>query len=136
MELSLTTPALLFPTVSLLLLAYTNRFLALAALIRDLHASYKEEPREYLVEQIANLRRRVLLIRDMQGLGIGSLLLCVVCMFLLYVGHNQEAVYAFGVSLLLLIASLGFSIAEIRMSVGALDLVLNDLEKFRRNLNK
>jgi hypothetical protein len=136
MELQLTTPALLFPTVSLLLLAYTNRFLGLAALIRDLHATYKEEPDEYLLEQIANLRRRVLLIRDMQGLGIASMLLCVVCMFLLYIGHNQEAVYAFGLSLLLLMASLGFSIAEIRMSVGALDLVLRDLENFRRNLKK
>jgi hypothetical protein len=136
MDLQLTTPALLFPTVSLLLLAYTNRFLGLAALIRDLHATYKEEPDEYLLEQIANLRRRVLLIRDMQGLGIASLLLCVVCMFLLYVGHNQEAVYAFGLSLLLLIASLGFSIAEIRMSVGALNLVLRDLENFRKKLKK
>jgi hypothetical protein len=134
MELQLTTPALLFPTVSLLLLAYTNRFLGLAALIRDLHATYKEEPDEYLLEQIANLRRRVLLIRDMQGLGIASLLLCVVCMFLLYVGYNLEAVYAFGLSLLLLIASLGFSIAEIRMSVGALNLVLRDLENFRKKL--
>jgi hypothetical protein len=136
MELNLTTPALLFPTVSLLLLAYTNRFLALASLIRDLHATYKEEPDEYLVEQIANLRARVLLIRDMQGLGIASLLLCVVCMFLLYVGHEQEAVYAFGLSLLLLIVSLGYSIAEIRMSVGALRLVLGDLENFRKNLKK
>jgi hypothetical protein len=136
MELQLTTPALLFPTVSLLLLAYTNRFLGLAALIRDLHATYKEEPDEYLLEQIANLRRRVLLIRDMQGLGIVSLLLCVVCMFLLYTGLNTEAVYAFGLSLLVLIASLGFSIAEIRMSVGALNLVLRDLEKFRQKLKK
>jgi hypothetical protein len=134
MELDLTTPALLFPTVSLLLLAYTNRFLGLAALIRNLHASYKEAPDENLLGQIANLRRRVLLIRDMQGLGIASLLLCVVCMFLLYVGHNQEAVYAFGLSLLLLIASLGFSIAEIRMSVGALNLVLRDLENFRQKM--
>jgi hypothetical protein len=134
MEMNLTTPALLFPTVSLLLLAYTNRFLALAALIRDLHARYKESPDENLIGQIANLQRRVLLIRDMQGLGIASLLLCVICMFLLYIGNVQAGVYAFGMSLLLLIGSLGYSIAETRMSVGALRLVLRDLENFRKNI--
>jgi hypothetical protein len=128
MDITMTTPALLFPTVSLLLLAYTNRFLALAALIRNLHARYKATGDENIVSQITNLRRRVLMIRDMQGLGIASLLSCVICMFLLFLGQPVPAAYVFGVSLLLLIASLGFSIAEIRMSVGALNLALSDLE--------
>lgn len=128
MDMTLTTPALLFPTVSLLLLAYTNRFLALAALIRELHARYQSSHDELIVRQIANLRRRVHLIRDMQGLGIASLLLCVICMFLIFLGQPGPAAYVFGLSLLLLIVSLVFSIAEIRMSVGALNLALSDLE--------
>jgi hypothetical protein len=128
MDITLTTPALLFPTVSLLLLAYTNRFLALAALIRDLRARYTATREEHIIHQIANLRRRVLLIRDMQGQGIASLLLCVVCMFLLFLGYPVPATYVFGASLILLMISLGYSIAEIRMSVGALDLALRDLE--------
>jgi hypothetical protein len=86
MELSLTTPALLFPAVSLLLLAYTNRFLAIAALIRELHSRYKNNRDELLIAQIANLRQRVMLIRNMQALGVSSLLLCVVCMFVLFAG--------------------------------------------------
>jgi hypothetical protein len=39
-QLSLTTPALLFSAISLLLLAYTNRFLAYASVVRNLHARY------------------------------------------------------------------------------------------------
>jgi hypothetical protein len=132
MDMTLTTPALLFPTISLLLLAYTNRFLALAGLIRELHARYLTTRDEMIVRQITNLRRRVHMIRDMQGLGIASLLLCVVCMFLIFLGHPVPAAYVFGVSLLLLMVSLGFSIAEIRMSVGALDLALGDLEHLKK----
>lgn len=132
MDITLTTPALLFPTISLLLLAYTNRFLALAALIRELHARYQTTRDEMIVRQITNLRRRVHMIRDMQGLGIASLLLCVVCMFLIFLGQPVPAAYVFGVSLLLLMVSLGFSIAEIRMSVGALDLALGDLEHLKK----
>ena len=128
MEIDITTPALLFPTVSLLLLAYTNRFLALAALIRELHASYKVTREQIILGQISNLRKRVLLIRDMQGLGTASLLLCVVTMFLLYAGQVSIAGYVFVLSLLLMIASLAYSILEIKMSVGALNIRLSDLE--------
>ena len=86
MDISITTPALLFPAISLLLLAFTNRFLALASLIRQLHASYKSDPDEILFGQIANLRYRINLIRDMQAYGVSSLLLCVVCMLVLFAG--------------------------------------------------
>ncbi len=128
MDINLTTPALLFPAISLLLLAYTQRFLALAGLIRDLHARYKTKPDEIIVHQIANLRKRVYLIRDMQGLGIGSLFLCVLSMFLLYAGKQQVASWIFGVSLVLMMSSLALMIREISLSVGALNLVLGDLE--------
>jgi hypothetical protein len=127
-DLTLTTPALLFSAISLLLLAFTNRFLALAALVRSLHAKYKENPDELLFGQIKNLRLRLSLIRHMQIYGITSLLLCVICMFLIYVGYMVIAIYVFGVALLLLIGSLGISIWEIQISVRALNLQLSDLE--------
>lgn len=129
MELTLTTPALLFSAISLLLLAYTNRFLALAALVRNLHAQYKEKPNEILFGQIQNLRLRISLIRYMQVFGITSLLLCVLCMFLIYIGELQSAIFVFGAALLLLIASLSISIWEIQISVKALNLHLSDLEE-------
>lgn len=129
MELSLTTPALLFPAISLLLLAYTNRFLAIATLIRTLHARSRERADPLILGQIANLRRRVNLIRNMQGVGVGSLFLCVLCMIVLFAGQVLLGKSLFALSLLLLLWSLGLSIEEIRISVKALDLQLKDLER-------
>ncbi len=126
-DLTLTTPALLFSAISLLLLAYTNRFLALAVLVRSLHAKYKESPDKRLFGQIKNLRLRLSLIRHMQIYGLASLLLCVVCMFLIYIGYMTIAIYVFGIALLLLISSLGISIWEIQISVRALNLQLSDI---------
>lgn len=122
------TPALFFPAISLLMLAYTNRFLGLANIIRNLHAAWKASPDPIYVEQIRNLRRRLRLIRDMQTLGILSLFFCVVCMFLLFRGYVQAANFVFGASLLLMLASLAVSIWEIQLSGGALNLHLRDME--------
>lgn len=127
-EITLTTPALLFPAISLLLLAYTNRFLTLAGLIRRLHADYRDQPSGEVLGQIKNLRTRVGLIKNMQELGISSLLLCVLCMFLLFAGETTAGKWVFGVSLLLLLASLALSIREIHISVNALNIQLSDLE--------
>jgi hypothetical protein len=127
-QLTLTTPALLFSAISLLLLAYTNRFLAYANLVRTLHARFKENPDNLIVGQIQNLRKRLVLTRTMQLLGIWSLLLCVLCMFLVYVEVQLAAEIIFGIALLLLILSLALSIREIQISVRALDLHLSDME--------
>ena len=127
-RITLATPALLFSAISLLMLAFTNRFLALASLVRSLHALYKEKPDEVLYGQIRNLRLRLDLIRWMQICGITSLLLCVFSMTLLYFGLVRGAEVAFGVALVLLIASLALSVWEIQISVGALDLHLRDIE--------
>ena len=129
MELNITTPALLFPAISLLLLAYTNRFLALAALIRDLKAQYHLQKDQRILTQIENLRSRVYLIRDMQGFGIGSLLCCVVSMFLLFIGASVAAQAVFGLSLMLMALSLVFTIREIKISVDALNVHLKDIEE-------
>lgn len=128
MDLGLTTPALLFPAISLLLLAYTNRFLTLANLIRELHKSYKANPDEIILAQISNLRYRVVLIRNMQVYGIASFFLCVLCMFVLFAGQELLGKLIFAVSLLALMVSLGISFREIQVSVDALNYRLSDLE--------
>lgn len=128
-ELNLSTPALLFSAVSLILLAYTNRFLSYAQLVRTLKEQYVQKHSEVTAAQIDNLRRRLYLTRSMQVLGISSLFLCVITMFLIYIGFHTTAVYVFGIALLLLIASLGISIWEIHISVKALEIHLNDMEK-------
>jgi len=128
MEITLATPALLFPAITLLMLAYTNRFLGLAGLIRSLHQRWAESRDRVLAGQIHNLRRRLGLIRRMQALGILSLLVCVVCMFVLFAGQQTAGKALFGVSLLLLLASLGYSLLEIHISTEALKIELARVE--------
>ena len=128
-ELTLTTPALLFSAISLIMLAYTNRFLAYAAVIRNLHDKYLEEMDESLIQQINNLKLRLYLTRWMQIFGITSLLLCVLTMFLIYIDQNIVAIWVFGIALILLILSLSLLIKEIHISADALKLHLSDIEK-------
>lgn len=128
-RITLATPALLFSAISLLMLAYTNRFLALANLVRQLHAVYKEKPSELVHGQIQNLRTRLNLIRWMQILGVSSLLLCVFSMTLVYFGWSGAAGVVFGLGLMLMILSLALSIREIQISVRALNLHLSDIEQ-------
>lgn len=128
MDFSINTPALLFPAVSLLMLAYTNRFLTLATIIRNLHEKYKQENNENLLAQISNLRYRVYLIRNMQITGVLSLLLCIVSMFALFQGWVTFSKWSFGIALILMIISMGISLRELQISVGALDLLLEDME--------
>lgn len=129
MEINVTTPALLFPAITLLLLAYTNRFLTLATLIRNLHKNYKSSPDQIILEQIENLRRRAHLIKHMQGVGVASLFLCVLCMLLLFAGQIELGKYMFGLSIIVLLVSLVISLREIAISVDALELHLSDIEK-------
>ncbi|SNT13700.1 Protein of unknown function [Ekhidna lutea] len=128
MQITLTTPALLFPAISLLLLAYTNRFLAIATLIRQLHKSYLADPKSVLEGQLKNLRKRLFLIRAMQLFGLMSLLLCVLAMFFIYLKVGDWGSAIFGISLVLLLLSLIISIREIQLSTKALDLELSDME--------
>lgn len=128
MEISLTTPALLFPAISLLLLAYTNRFLAIATIIRQLHRMYLDNPKSVLEGQLKNLRRRLFLIRSMQFMGVASLFLCVLAMVMLYFRVGEWGSYTFGVSLILLLISLFISLREIQLSTKALEIELSDME--------
>jgi hypothetical protein len=129
MEITLNTPALLFPAISLLLLAYTNRFVALASLVRKLHDEYKTGVKDsILIGQIHNLRRRINYIRYMQGLGVFSFLLCVVCMYSIYNEWYYFAKIIFALSLISLTISLILSLLEIIQSMNALELELSDME--------
>jgi hypothetical protein len=129
-SLSINTPAVLFPAISLLMLAYTNRFLALASRVRTLHDEYnKNKNAESIKLQIHNIRRRIRMIKNMQALGIVSFLLCMTCMYSIYVEQAMLANILFAASMLAMIASLVISLAEIFISTKALDLELSDMEK-------
>lgn len=125
--MELTTPALLFPAISLLLLAYTNRFLVLAQLIRQLHSSNRDYFQTMVRRQIQNLRQRIALIRWMQALGVSSFLFCTLSMFALFIQQQRLAETCFGFSLLLLLGSLLLSLYEIAISTKAIEAELEDL---------
>jgi hypothetical protein len=127
--MNLTTPALLFPAISLLLLAYTNRFLALATLTRSLHKDWRESGSTVAQRQIVTLRRRLNLIRLMQLFGISSFALCTISMFFVFLNQVTSGEVIFGISLLTLLTSLFFSIREISLSNKALDIQLQDMEE-------
>lgn len=134
MELTLNTPSLLFPAISLMMLAYTNRFLSLAKLIRDLHNEYSNTKEQNILMQIQSLRLRLKLIRYMQFFGVSSILLCVVCMFFIFINDTNIAEYIFMISLILLAISLTFSIWEIQISTNALSVELSDLEDLKNKI--
>jgi hypothetical protein len=128
-EISINTPALLFPAITLLMLAYTNRFLALATLIRNLHGKYKQglEDRELIKEQIKNLNKRLTLIKQMQASGISSFFCCVLSMLFIYFKYEMLGYGTFGLSLGLLLLSLTLSLNEIYISTKALEIELKDM---------
>ena len=130
-QISINTPALLFPAITLMMLAYTNRFLALATLIRSLHAQYKQidEDRNLVKAQIKNLRRRLVLVKQMQASGIISFFFCVLSMLSFYLQYESWAFAIFGLSLLSLLLSLGLSLNEIFISTRALEIELTDMSE-------
>jgi len=132
-ELTLTTPSILFSAISLIMLAYTNRFLSYAQVIRNLKAQHDVNPSTVTQRQLDNLRIRIYMSRTMQIFGVGSLLLCVVCTFLIYIGMQEAAVYAFAISLMLLVISLAISIRELIISVKALEYYLDEASEKKKN---
>ena len=129
MEISFNTPALLFPAISLIMLAYTNRFLALSSRVRNLHDKYQNQEQKHILHgQIKNLRYRLKLIKNMQALGVVTFLGCILCMYLIYVQFMMAANVVFAISLLSFSASLLLSLLEIQLSTKALELELSDME--------
>ena len=133
MELQISTPALLFPAVSLLFLSYTNRFLHLAALIRQLHGAWMSNGEPLLRAQIENLRKRMVLIRWMQLFGSLSLLLCVVSMVSVMLGGQIVGWIGFGGALVLMGISLAALTHEVVISGGALAILLKEMEQQRKS---
>ncbi|WCN12891.1 DUF2721 domain-containing protein [Marinomonas mediterranea] len=134
MIITLTTPAMLFPAVSLLLLAYTNRFVTLASIIRNFAP---DENNDVITEQITNLRQRIYLIRRMQEAGVISFLLCVLAMLAIYIEYQKIGSYIFGASLVCLMYSLYLSVREIRISCDALDVHLKEFNvSFKKKKRK
>ena len=127
MNLSIETPALLFSATSLILLAYTNRFLTIAQIVRSLKKNYDQDHNKSILIEIKNLNRRITLIRYMQLFGVLCLFLSVFAMLLLFLNYETIGIYVFGVSLLSLLISLGISFWEVSISVNALRVHLKDL---------
>ncbi len=129
MDISINTPALLFPAISLIMLAYTNRFLALSNRVRSLHDKYQGHEQKHIIHgQIKNLRYRLKLIKNMQALGVLTFLSCILCMYLIYIEAMVLAHGIFAFSLITFSASLALSLLEIQLSTKALELELSDME--------
>ena len=129
MDISINTPALLFPAISLIMLAYTNRFLALATRVRTLHSEYNKTDNNPVVHgQIKNLRFRIKLIKQMQALGVMAFLSCIICMYFIYIEWMVMSHWVFAFSLLSFSCSLALSLWEIQLSTKALELELSDME--------
>lgn len=129
MDITINTPALLFPAISLIMLAYTNRFLALSNRVRSLHDKYEgHENRDIIHAQIRNLRYRLKLIKNMQALGVLTFLSSILCMYLIYSELMIMAHWVFAISLFIFAASLSLSLLEIQLSTKAIELELSDIE--------
>ncbi len=133
--LDLSTPALLFSAISLILLAYTNRFLSYASIVRQLKDRYDSDPDNdpTTLAQIENLVTRLKLIRAMQIFGASSLLFSTAAMFFIYMKWEFIAHLTFGSGMVMLAFSLLLCIWEIHISVEALNLRLISLKKAKEN---
>ena len=129
MELSVNIPALIFPAISLIMLAYTNRFLALSNRVRMLHDKYQViEQRHIVFGQIKNLKYRIKLVQNMQTYGVATLLSSILCMFFIFIEYQALAKFIFAVSLITFSISIFLSFIEIRLSTKAIELELSDME--------
>lgn len=134
MDITINTPAILFPAISLVLLAYTNRFLGLTSVARKLHEQYNQNiENKKLHTQIKSLRYRIVLVRRMQFMGVISFLLCIMAMFFIYVNQINTANIIFGASLICFSISLIFSLIEITQSTKALEIELSDMENIEHS---
>jgi len=127
-EVTLNTPALLFPTISLLLLAYTNRYIAISNRIRSLHLQYQTEKTSIIIDQISILKKRIFLIRNMQLFGIATMFISAFSMFLIYYNLDKWVYAVFGLSLISMLLSLALCAVEVYLSNKALLIQIKDVE--------
>jgi hypothetical protein len=129
MDFTIQTPTLLFSAISLLMLAYTNRFVVIAGLIRDLYAKYQEKPDDIIKGQLLNLRKRMRIIRNMQVFGALSFFFSVLSLMMIFLDLVLVAEILFGISLVMMLVSLLLLILELNISVNALNIQLKDFDK-------
>ena len=127
-EFTITTPAVLFPAISLLILAYMNKFLAITTLIRKLKDKFMVDEDENILAQLMNLRRRMIIIRNMQWLAVFALFLCVLSMYFIFENQQVSAKNLFSAGMFFLMCSLFLSLREIHLSVVSIGLELKDME--------
>ncbi len=63
---------------------------------------------------------------------MASLVLCVLCMFLLFAEQEDLGKITIGLSIVVLLGSLLLSLREIAISFDALELHLSDIEKIKK----
>ena len=125
--LNYNAPGLLFPAISLLMLAYTNRFLGLTSASRGLVSQYRAKPDIRLLRQVESLRERLSLVRHTQAMGVTSLLFCTSCLFALFLDSQTTARVAFAGALMFMMGSLCVSLREIYLSVRAINIEFDSL---------
>jgi hypothetical protein len=132
MDITINTPALFFPAISLIMLAYTNRFLALSNRVRSLHADYTDSEKKQTIHgQIRNLRYRIRLIKNMQAFGVVSFLCCIFSMYFIYIEYIGSANFMFALGMISFTISLVMSLVEIQLSTKALEIELSDMEDLK-----
>ena len=125
MNLNITDPAIMFSGISLLFLAYTNRYLALASVIRTLNKDRQTQDEKNRISQIQNLNLRVNLIKHMQAFGVISFLFCVFAMMMLFWQQQFWGEVCFVISLVMMVISLLISLIEIFKSEQSLKIELD-----------
>lgn len=129
MEFTLQTPTLLFSAISLLMLAYTNRFVVIANLIRELYTLHTNNPSDITFAQLVNLRKRMRIIRNMQVFGGLSFFFSVLSLLLILLEQSRFAQTMFAFSVVLLLVSLVLLLMELQISVNALNIQLKDFDQ-------
>lgn len=128
MNLELSTPALLFPAIAILMLGYVNRYIGAANVIRsfkkDYDSGYKHND---LTKQLNILKKRIELMRGMLLVGASSLILACLSMLFIFVNNQLAGKGAFGLSLLGLVLSLFASLYETSLSNRSLILEIDDM---------
>ena len=132
MTLNITDPAFIFPGISLLFLAFTNRYLALANIVRQLNKIIDQGEDENREKQISNLETRIKLIKYMQAVGVLAFIFCVLSMISLFIENQIFGRLFFACSLFSLLISLLISLIEILQSGQTLKIELQRTHKNKK----
>lgn len=131
MDIAINTPALLFPAITILFLAYSNRFLTIATRIREKHADFNKTHSPVAAKQIMSFRLRLRYIVAMEMFAVLGIISCTIAMGFIFYGLQNYGNIAFAISMLFIVLSLLASIIELFFSMKALNIELEDMEENR-----